>query len=41
LRALGGTADAASVTLHVTCPIDRGAAPRILAPPAQPTPPAD
>jgi hypothetical protein len=41
LRALGGTADAAGVTLHVTCPIDRGAAPRILARPAPPAPPAD
>jgi hypothetical protein len=41
LRALGGTADAAGVTLHVTCPIDRGAAPRILARPARPIPPAD
>jgi hypothetical protein len=32
LRALGGTADAASVTLRVTCPMDRGAAPRLLLP---------
>jgi hypothetical protein len=30
LRALGGTADAASVSLHVTCPIERGAPPRIV-----------
>jgi hypothetical protein len=32
LRVLGGTADAASMSLHVTCAMDRGAAPR--APPS-------